>query len=84
MINFYNVYLCSKDISSKNFNCISFDSFEKADKYDEKYRYIGRQSSTIYIPKIFPLFLRDFVINYKLCKIFIKHKIVSIDKDDNL
>ena len=64
------VYLCVKDKEYKNFNCKSFEDFNKANKYfRENYKISDIKESTMIPVCLFTPF-KKYVLQYKLSKIF--------------
>lgn len=56
-------YLCIKN--KNNYNCTKFDSFLEANKYYTNKK-ITNNPYIIRISKYIPLFLHNYIINYKL------------------
>jgi hypothetical protein len=73
-----SVYLCVKqNYSCNNFNCYRFNNFIEADKYFIENFNNNSLSTMIPIYKYLPLFIQQFILDYKLKNLFIKTKINS-------
>jgi hypothetical protein len=71
------IYLCIKH--NKNYyECSKYDSYQIADKvFNEKYKYEQNISSTmIPVCRFIPIYFHNYILHYKLSKIFIKNKII--------
>ena len=82
--NATKIYLCVKmknkmDFHSLHYNCISFDTYEEADKfYDSNYDKNKVESSAMMpVCKYVPSAFHPTILNYKLAKLFINAHLLS-------
>ena len=72
-----SVFLCiQKNINY--FECRKFNDFVQADNYFiENYKNDNIVSTMISISKYLPLFIQNYIINYKLKELFVKSEIIK-------
>jgi hypothetical protein len=75
MIN--NIYLCVRsNIDTRSYNCKRFSTYLYADEYLKNYYEDKIINSTLLpIPNYIPTIFHNFILNYKLSKIFINVEI---------
>jgi hypothetical protein len=71
-----SVFLCVKQNNyNNNYNCYKFNSFIEADKYYNQH--FNTSSTMISVFKYLPTFIQNFLIDYKLKKLFVKSTFIT-------
>ncbi len=78
----YRSYLCIDNNKNNNFKYIKFNSFNEANVFYYNNKNYKSNSTIISIYKYIPPIFDKYIINYKLCKMFII--IESINKSSTI
>jgi len=72
MLNIVNIYLCLKDKNNNSFKCKSFENFNKANQYFRENHKINEIEYSTMIPICIFTPFKNFLLQYRLSKIFSK------------